>query len=686
MQYVGYDQLNVIRLKDDREAISFELFIDTVFKNPSNVIYCVKRGKLCGIISSGDVKRAYRAGEKFLQVNKNFVKLLPDESMKAREIFCKRENINSIPVVNPEGKLLGDYRRCDKFNLKSYAPDGKAWFELSEKICLLRPCKLIKEKQETYKEFKSFLLSNGLSVFSINWDEISGCIDRADKFLVIDSDEYRAMWGILDLLGLKDASYKILTYKQFTEYTCRNKYAAENYLRQIKNEGISILNLVFKQDTVSSKSLYAEVQDKMVTQTIARNSREVQKKFFCELYTPEYADSIINLPFSQIGGISGKLKDCKSRFLNVRDGERYTVGQPERYQKTIYFVGPCFIFGHLVEDKYTIESFLQKRINSIGSINIKVVNCGSLYYAGFGELEKRIARMKELPLKKGDIVVIHLANLSFSDITELNLMDVLTHNHTEAGWIWDTEIRHSNHKIHALYAEAIYHALQDELMKKIDGQGEKLGVETENVVKEMYIDRYFADFTPESYQKVGSIVMNCNPFTYGHHYLIEQACKMVDFLIIFVVQEDASLFSFEERFTMVCEGTKDLDNVMVVPSGAFILSKTSFPQYFVKEADEDIVYNVECDITCFAENIAPYLNITYRFVGEEPEDAVTNEYNLAMKRILPLKGIKLIEIPRKERNGQCISASLVRRYLQEMDLDKLQELVPESTAKLLFYR
>ncbi len=41
---------------------------------------------------------------------------------------------------------------------------------------------------------------------------------------------------------------------------------------------------------------------------------------------------------------------------------------------------------------------------------------------------------------------------------------------------------------------------------------------------------------------------------------------------------------------------------------------------------------MEYDITLFAEKIAPKLNITYRFVGEELEDKVTNEYNSAMKK------------------------------------------------------
>ena len=65
--------------------------------------------------------------------------------------------------------------------------------------------------------------------------------------------------------------------------------------------------------------------------------------------------------------------------------------------------------------------------------------------------------------------------------------------------------------------------------------------------------------------KCGAIVMNCNPFTKGHRYLIEQAAGQVDLLYIFVVEEDKSTFKFEDRIEMVRRGTVDLDKVKVLP-------------------------------------------------------------------------------------------------------------------------
>ena len=42
--------------------------------------------------------------------------------------------------------------------------------------------------------------------------------------------------------------------------------------------------------------------------------------------------------------------------------------------------------------------------------------------------------------------------------------------------------------------------------------------------------------------KVAAIVMNANPFTLGHQYLVEKAAAENDLVHLFMVSEDASLF------------------------------------------------------------------------------------------------------------------------------------------------
>lgn len=508
-------------------------------------------------------------------------------------------------------------------------------------------------------------------------------IDVADLMLFVCEDELRAIHTLVKYILHKDLSRT--KFRTYGNYMHDLKYElsyerVRTYLCNIKNQGVHVLNLVccnycgsaLQQSIKNKFSAFGE----KVTYILPHS---MYPQFFDDLYTEEYANNVIHFPVSiETKSHNGKLKDCSGELYNVINGERYTVGQPEKYQKTIYFVGPCFIYGAYVEDKNTIESFLQKHINNAQQ-EIKVVNCGSIYPP---QPEIELARIIEMPLKKGDCVVVYMDNKSFSDIPKLNLMEILEKYNISPNWIVD-DPKHCNHKINALYAKAIYDELVPILTENVERQGEEIR-NNEEFVKTTYIDRYFTAFNPSLHEKIGSIIMNCNPFTYGHRYLIEEALKIVDFLIIFVVEEDKSVFSFNKRFAMVYDGTSDLNNVMVVPSGPFILSQTTFPEYFIKEADEDITQNAENDITFFAERIAPKLNIRYRFVGEEPEDLVTNEYNSAMKRILPKNGIELVEIPRKKLNKHYISASLVRKYYEDYDEEKLYKLVPKTTLEILF--
>lgn len=185
---------------------------------------------------------------------------------------------------------------------------------------------------------------------------------------------------------------------------------------------------------------------------------------------------------------------------------------------------------------------------------------------------------------------------------------------------------------------------------------------------------------------VGSVVMNCDPFTLGHRFLVEQALTQCDFLIIFVVQEDKSRFPFEDRLRLVKEGVGDLKNVAVLPSGRFVLSSLTFSEYFNKSELRDRTIDTSLDVTVFAREIAPCLHITKRFAGEEPFDAVTRQYNETMRRILPEYGIEFVVFPRKadERGeGTAISASRVRELLEKGDFDAIRPLVPESTYRYL---
>jgi len=180
----------------------------------------------------------------------------------------------------------------------------------------------------------------------------------------------------------------------------------------------------------------------------------------------------------------------------------------------------------------------------------------------------------------------------------------------------------------------------------------------------------------------GVIIVNCNPITNGHLYLIETASKQVDTLHIFVLEEQRSLFPFEIRYELVKKATSYLDNVFVYPSSKYIISNATFPDYFLKGLDKNRVY-AEVDVTIFGKIIAKELNVKKRFVGEEPYCPVTSVYNETMKRLLPEFGIEFIIIKRKEFNGRAISASFVRESIKKDDFKTIKQIVPDVTYQFL---
>jgi [citrate (pro-3S)-lyase] ligase len=182
---------------------------------------------------------------------------------------------------------------------------------------------------------------------------------------------------------------------------------------------------------------------------------------------------------------------------------------------------------------------------------------------------------------------------------------------------------------------------------------------------------------------VGAVVVNCNPFTKGHQYLIEEAAKRCHFLYVFVVSADKSDFPAELRFRLVQAGTAHIANARVFPTGPYLVSSATFPDYFFKDTVNVDEANTLLDITVFAERFAAPLGITRRFAGTEPFDALTACYNRAMTKALPGFGIAFVEIPRLETEGGPISASRVRRLLKEGRPEETRALVPESTYEIL---
>lgn len=195
----------------------------------------------------------------------------------------------------------------------------------------------------------------------------------------------------------------------------------------------------------------------------------------------------------------------------------------------------------------------------------------------------------------------------------------------------------------------------------------------------------------DNLNNVGAIVMNANPFTKGHQYLVETAAAQVEHLYVFVVEEDKSYFKFKDRLELVKLGTQHIDNVTVLPSGKGIISSVTMPEYFTKESETTQILDASTDIDVFGLLIAPILKISKRFVGDEPFCNTTRQYNEQMKERLSEYNIELVILDRVGTGGNCtssveneiISATKVRAYLKNKDFESLEKFVPSTTLKFL---
>ena len=197
------------------------------------------------------------------------------------------------------------------------------------------------------------------------------------------------------------------------------------------------------------------------------------------------------------------------------------------------------------------------------------------------------------------------------------------------------------------------------------------------------ISDFLASLPAAAGETVGAAVMNCNPFTLGHRYLIETAAKSCDRLYVFVLSEDKGPIRAKDRLEMVRLGTADIANVTVLPTGPYLISSATFPTYFLPQRDKATEVQCLLDIEVFANHFAPHFHITRRFVGTEPLSDMTRRYNEALKEHLPPMGIAVTEIPRLEAEDAPISATAVRRAMEQSDHEALKKLVPQTTYDYL---
>ena len=553
--------------------------------------------------------------------------------------------------------------------------------------------------QEYYKEEDTHVvfIYNVWGVF-----KILGGFEK-DVIIVTNSKIIRAISYFLRMKGayLKDACIRSQQYFAMKDafLLLAKKKVPVYFFNRIGREKVN-----YKYSPSAERRMRKRLSFPVMYENLDKYEDDL-KELFGNLYNKDYVKQIGRIPQVIQKGDVYCHEDFTSKYVNVIEGKRVVSYQPETSLKTIHIYGRCGAFGYAVEDKDSIPSQMQLYLSEKGYKEIKVVNHG--LWGGTDEYLDHNFILDSTGFKEGDIIVFYRMHIDKPLLAKWEALGVIYkeithewHKFPEAKWCFYDKPGHMNNigyknvaklMCDYLISNHFMCGLVDGLDKKIiksdhlnDYLKNRKNNDFEKEIKE-YVDSILeANPLPNSDYKCGSIVMNCNPFTKGHRYLIELAASKVERLYVFVVKEDKSFFKYEDRFEMVRQGTSDLDNVVVVSSGKFIISSLTFPEYFMKDYVKEKDFDVSMDVETFCKYIAPPLHIQKRFAGEEPFDPVTKNYNENMERILPRYGMEFCEIPRLSLDDKrVINATEVRRLLKNRDFETISEYVPLSTLKIL---
>lgn len=522
---------------------------------------------------------------------------------------------------------------------------------------------------------------------------VTVAFDEAEKVVLKPTEKLNGTRG-LAFLVYDRTKQEMVDFTIFDTYSpklpCRRDYSKKIKDIVEKNPGVVFMRIdlpKFPEKPVTENEKFI-LENKINFATVCKYPHVA---LAIQQYIPDINDisEVLNPPSRAYIGIDGArhYEDYKGKYFNIVNGHRVTVAQPKSFKRTIYVMGPCYIMGVGVRDEGTYSSQLQMLLNKYAADKGFIVENYGLCLDGLNVEDEMINLFNTFPLKSGDIVIglggkYHAKN------------DELITNPYKYGELF-FDVTHLTEAAHKMIAESVFRSLKEhcffeEYLNIPQSQKQNaalpLNLSAEQIEKLNAYKKKISDIWENDMHRsenVGAIVMNCNPFTLGHRYLIETAAKQCEYLLIFVVQEDKSFFPFKDRIELVRKGTSDLGNVIVVESGEFIISSLTFEGYFNKAQLQDRVIDTSNDVKLFAKEIAPAANIKIRFAGSEPLDNVTNQYNREMGKILPLYGIEFKEISRKTNGNDVISASEVRRLLKEGNWAKLREFVSATTFDYL---
>lgn len=675
--------------------LSSQFLCDYFKEYASNVLMVTDRGKAKGYLTYQSIISVGVDNWKQCIVNE-YVTAGADMWDQAKEIFRKHPNLKYVPVYNQNNEL-------SYFCYDSY-PQKESYQYIGQILKILSSSPQLLKWQETFPGIESVEIYD-MNEFSYYLAEI---LELKGIDVVLHGEKWKLFSRKVDSVQTHMDSTIMRLYAEGTEMFPQSREKCDltlsfGFLIALMRKEVRLLEKKMQKEWdnffICRFPIYSEL-------SYRTDEEDYMTRFVGGADGRELTDSMQKQFFVRVNGMEPeeyyKKKEWESDHLIPGLTEYYggvRIIRSSKGKNTVWLLGPCIVegFGVLYHDYLCccIDRYLKEQ----GMEEYGVCSVSYLFY----ELDTLQKAITSLPVRKKDVVICIGEDISWGqqigEKPDLKL-DALFAQREREPWFYNVPI-HTNARGNERIAKEISEKLilpyirrsqnvSDEYLAEnclsaVSPKDKIADYETE-VVK--YVDKlnevyHILEFLGNS-RRIGAIVMNCNPFTLGHRYLIEESAKKVQKLIIFVVEENRSCFDFKDRFQMVREGTRDLRNVIAVPSGNFVLSYHTLPAYFRKEENRQVMMDASLDLNIFSSYIAPKLGITIRFAGEEPIDPVTAQYNRQMRERFSKEGrIEFSEIPRKELEGKAISASLVRKELENGNWEKIRMMVPATTYEFL---
>lgn len=661
-----------LNVNDKKEKIIF--FQDHIFDN----IYYTTQGHYAFRYSSMPIEQNITEYDASLYLSNSC------SINDVKQLFNNRPGIFRIPVVDANDNLIGEYYDASS--------EGKSLYQRIEDRCydLLEHDYFRKMLATWAREHHVSCIgredrTNLIRMIIPHCSDINANViidteicDNYRKILNMDNRRVSLSYIIVQLLKRKVISFLRESGVQF--------FVAYG----IKKSELSKLTPTEK--AFLNRSLEEAVNDDEHVRHITKQDRSSLK------FIISHKKDINRISKIVFNGIHNQLLDMVDPYFNIVDGKRVTIGQPLGECQNIHIFGPCLVQGLCVNDAQTIPSLLQAHINQSGYKHIRVYNHGLSYGK---DLLNDLLMMMSTEFSEGDIVIWMSG---FSDIEKIVFMemdvpviDCMNCIVDEHDWFYNIPF-HCNSFANIKFAGEIYksisYSLIDQLtstspaMTMIRAQSIGLTYNPECILSSELLKQYIEQLKlfklhSAQFKRIGCIVMHANPCTLGHLYLIRKALERVDFVYVFLIQHtDKNSFDYIDREHMLKASLKDNSRVCIVPSGHILATPLSFPEYFNRSEATKITPMLDNKV--FALHIAPVLDIKYRFLGSEPEDAITNAFVQECQRYLPTQGIEVEVIERTKIDGITISAKSVRYAWKNKQYKELAKYVSFPTyMKLL---